>query len=159
MAAGKNGGEPKEKPRSVGEGLALLFEGLAELEATQLKIVQGQGEIKTMVDTVSPRLDGLNGSMQALSKDVLLLAKRLHRTNNIVQLLVDVSGALHQAEAMMGRALDALEARVRELRPAAPGGSVGDALESVDARIDLLRRGLSDENELEREGDELDEGE
>lgn len=139
-------GDEIEKPRSPGEAFEQIYRAVASLEVSLVKIAKNQDSFKTELKTVAPRIDAVAARIDVLAAEIAQLAERVHRTNNIVQVLIDEGAVLHQAQQTLGRALDIVEtqfkSRAYELERTQ--GTAAQMLDSLEARVRSLRSALAD---------------
>jgi chromosome segregation ATPase len=139
-------GDELEKPRSPGEAFEQIFRAVATLERSLQTVAKNQDSFKTELKTVAPRIDGIGVRIDVLAAEIAQLADRVHRTNNIVQVLIDEGAVLHQAQQTLGRALDIVEhqfkSRAFELERTQ--GTAAKMLETLEERVRGLRSALAD---------------
>lgn len=147
MATTKND-DDDDKPRSFGEAVEQIYRAVASLEVSLGKIAKNQAEFKLELRTVAPRIDAVGARVDTLAAEIGQLAERVHRTNNIVQILIDEGNQLHQAQATLNRALDVVQTQFKErtyqLEDA--HGTVEKMLEVVEGRVRQLRNDFIDAN-------------
>jgi len=106
----------------------MTMHAIAGLETSMKHVIDGQKEVRA-------ELRPLSVNVQSLAAQLERMASKLHKSNNIMQILVNEAGELHQCKLALDRALDFFEgvqnaAKVSERRE--------ERLE-VEARMAKLR--------------------
>ena len=138
-----------DKPRSFGEGIEQIYRAVASLEVSITKVAKNQDSFKSELKTVAPRIDAIGSRIDVLAAEIAQLADRVHRTNNIVQVLVDEGAILHQAQQTLSRALDVVETQWKAKAHELEGAHVTleHMLDVVETRVSRLRNAVVEASE------------
>jgi len=89
-------------PRSLGEAYEMTMRAIAGLELAMQNVTVGQKEVRA-------ELRPLSANISALAAQLERMGSKLHKTNNVMQILVNEAGELHQCKLALDRALDFFE--------------------------------------------------
>lgn len=106
------------------------------------------------IASLETKIDALLGKQENAGAELKTLAERIDRMNNLVTTLIDETGALHQAQITMERALDIfeLDMKARALEMRRTQAEFDHALGVLEGRVRHMRDDLADVVSEERSG-------
>ncbi len=101
------------------EALDAVYRAIAMLEVSLTRLGEGQSNIKSEIRTLSPRIEVLVARIETLSAEISQLGERLHRTNNLVQVVLTDALLLQEAQTFLQRLIEVVDGKVDHLRKVA----------------------------------------
>lgn len=89
-------------PKTVEEAYDRTIRAIADLVSAMKQVTEGQRLVREEIQPIT-------SSIEALTAQVRRVGNKVHRNSNVLTLLVNEAGELHQAKLALDRALDFFE--------------------------------------------------